>query len=741
MATEKWLVPNLFTATDVAPVGTITTRYNAAASAASFDGDGGTAWATFLDEFDPDVVEFYIGTARANTDSILTRAIPMLAARGIRLSVTTAGPKGYAPGVTPAPTVKDGTNGSSSATWDVANVLAVIEALGGTVDYIFMDSATRRTISNGSNKSAHAAFRALGTVAANTGIRYTAFLAGAVGNSFRVRYVTSGNNTALSVSATTDMTTHLLDTFTRTEATTWGSGWTTVTAASVAYAVDGSKASITLSAAAKEGRAYSPVVGADQIATATFSLPVLPVGATHVVGVWLRYADSSNQYRCNVNIEPSGSATASILKSVAGTVSSIAAGVNLVATDDPNTTTDETGEVLTIAAGSRYIISAQAVGTAIAMRVWQEGRDRPASAIRSATDSSLASGTNVALTFSALTGTTGLPVVATFDDVHLTNTPTTGDVTVNLATNGSGVAISTATEVRDAVEAHTTASSIVTAAHSTGSSGAGVPTAVGYTALLYGDDGYNFTQAEVATEIVSYMQTMLAARPNVRFIWHDAFVLAPYDGIAGYSGADYPGGQQPDAKTTITTVMTALQTAGILGKLHAVHNDMAYEFAEGDIVSANMAARSDWYAWMHTLDTQVVSWGVGTQASFTSAYGATPGYPGASDAGVTASDAENATRVLAFVKAVLASKPVTSPMLSGCRAQSFQYHPRTLAPYTAADSFLDLARRIWGAYGLVTGSGTAPRVAAAAPAPRASASAPVPRTTASAPVPKAAAVR
>lgn len=68
----------------------------------------------------------------------------------------------------------------------------------------------------------------------------------------------------------------------------------------------------------------------------------------------------------------------------------------------------------------------------------------------------------------------------------------TNDITVNLATNGSGVATSTAAQVLAAVQASTPASALVTVAHAAGSTGAGVfdplvnPT---FRNLTHGSDG------------------------------------------------------------------------------------------------------------------------------------------------------------------------------------------------------------------------------------------------------------
>lgn len=60
------------------------------------------------------------------------------------------------------------------------------------------------------------------------------------------------------------------------------------------------------------------------------------------------------------------------------------------------------------------------------------------------------------------------------------------DVTVNLATNGSSVVTSTATLVRNAVNASVPAQALLTAANAAGNDGTGVVTALAYTNLSGG---------------------------------------------------------------------------------------------------------------------------------------------------------------------------------------------------------------------------------------------------------------
>lgn len=60
------------------------------------------------------------------------------------------------------------------------------------------------------------------------------------------------------------------------------------------------------------------------------------------------------------------------------------------------------------------------------------------------------------------------------------------DITVNVATSGASAATSTAAQVNAAVNAHATASSMVSAANATGNDGTGVVTALAFTNLTGG---------------------------------------------------------------------------------------------------------------------------------------------------------------------------------------------------------------------------------------------------------------
>jgi hypothetical protein len=116
------------------------------------------------------------------------------------------------------------------------------------------------------------------------------------------------------------------------------------------------------------------------------------------------------------------------------------------------------------------------------------------SAVTAALSTNL-TGSNNDLTFtSLLPGRLGNDVTVRFVNPGAINAPLSvnvsgRDITVNLATNGSGVITSTAAQVRAAVAAHAEATALVTLANKAGNDGSGVVTAMGVAALGGGSGG------------------------------------------------------------------------------------------------------------------------------------------------------------------------------------------------------------------------------------------------------------
>lgn len=102
---------------------------------------------------------------------------------------------------------------------------------------------------------------------------------------------------------------------------------------------------------------------------------------------------------------------------------------------------------------------------------------------------------NTNLVFTADTaGTAGnnirIRYVVAGNNTALSVSVSSSDITVNLATNGSGIPTSTAAQVLAAINASGPASALIDVAHAPGSNGTGIiPEAFTYRNLLYGSSG------------------------------------------------------------------------------------------------------------------------------------------------------------------------------------------------------------------------------------------------------------
>ena len=95
-------------------------------------------------------------------------------------------------------------------------------------------------------------------------------------------------------------------------------------------------------------------------------------------------------------------------------------------------------------------------------------------------------------------------------------------IVVNLETDGAGVGISTGTEVRDAVNAHVVASTLVTAANT--GTGNGVPIAKAAEFLA---GGVNATEAVVGAVAVNAAGTLLYVCPAGNGVADNNWMMAP----------------------------------------------------------------------------------------------------------------------------------------------------------------------------------------------------------------------
>lgn len=112
---------------------------------------------------------------------------------------------------------------------------------------------------------------------------------------------------------------------------------------------------------------------------------------------------------------------------------------------------------------------------------------------KSATLTTALSGSNNDLVYTAATrGAAGNSIrvryVVAGNNTALSVSVSTLDITVNVATDGSAAATSTADDVKAAIEASTSASALVTVADAASNDGSGVVAALAYTNLSAGTD-------------------------------------------------------------------------------------------------------------------------------------------------------------------------------------------------------------------------------------------------------------
>ncbi len=263
------------------------------------------------------------------------------------------------------------------------------------------------------------------------------------------------------------------------------------------------------------------------------------------------------------------------------------------------------------------------------------------------------------------------------------------DIVVHLATDAEGRAVSTAEQVRAAVASTPAAMALVTVANQAGSDGSGLLGGRSLTALAWGDDGLNMTPAQSVAELVSYIKTVHALRPAIRFVLLEDVVLWPYDGAAGYASIAYPRLQRPDFKYVWNELVSQLQKNGMLKYLVAFHNDVSVEYLDRQVPSINRTA-DDWYGQILKQQAQVEAAGVAFGQHFNSLYGGTPALSS------LASPAYFQSQVLHSVSAIesyrLAHRPNMDQM-DDFVFDAFMRYPSVVSPstveYSTDDTYLD----------------------------------------------------
>lgn len=177
--------------------------------------------------------------------------------------------------------------------------------------------------------------------------------------------------------------------------------------------------------------AFMPAPAADVDMTATIATDKLAVGGSHFPALVARAPDTSNGYLCRVEFSTTQQVIVSVRKRVAATETLIS-----------STTT-----ALTHAAGTRFRVRFQLVGTALRAKVWLDGSTEPSAWTVDTTDSALSAAGQIGMRGILSTSNTNvLPVVASWGDFSTLSAQQS--MTVVRAVNGVSKAQASGTDVR-----------------------------------------------------------------------------------------------------------------------------------------------------------------------------------------------------------------------------------------------------------------------------------------------------
>ena len=225
------------------------------------------------------------------------------------------------------------------------------------------------------------------------------------------------------------------DVFSRTVSNGWGTAnsgqaWTTTGGSASDYSVSGATGQHVHNGVGVLHQAFIAPGGSSNFTMVTdVTIPVMPTGAAITVWVVIREVDTSNYYTAQLGISPGGAATLTWFKRVAGSISSLASGVN----------------VGTHTAGASWRISAAIFGTTLMAKAWLLSASDPGWQA-TATDTAITAGTQVGVLSRLETGNTNtLPVTVSVDNFTVVNPQT---VTLSArAVNGVARAWPAGTEV------------------------------------------------------------------------------------------------------------------------------------------------------------------------------------------------------------------------------------------------------------------------------------------------------
>lgn len=202
----------------------------------------------------------------------------------------------------------------------------------------------------------------------------------------------------------------VVDSFTRTTSSSWGaadSGQTWGSSGSaVDFSCDGATGVHTLTSFGVSRRSFTGSA-TDFVAETMVSSSALAAGSSLNGGIIGRYIDADNHYIFRIRFSPSQFVYGAIQGQVGGTVTTLGAEVQAAG--------------LTHTVGTFYRIKAEALGSTLRMKIWQDGQAEPADWLISVTDTAISSAGGVGVRSIVNTGvTTPLPIAFKYDDFSAT---------------------------------------------------------------------------------------------------------------------------------------------------------------------------------------------------------------------------------------------------------------------------------------------------------------------------------
>jgi hypothetical protein len=237
------------------------------------------------------------------------------------------------------------------------------------------------------------------------------------------------------------------DTFSRSVTGGWGTAdsggtWTVVGDVTSNYSVTGG---VGRHNGATENVFYNSVLNVgstDCDYKVTFASDKLAAGTSQIVEAAGRFTDINNLYTCRALLQTNQVIVFDMRKRVAGVQTVIGSG----------------SVSLTHAANTQFTFRLQIIGTSIRAKLWRAIDDEPSSWIINVTDTSLTTGSNIALRSFVPTGTSNEPIIFSWDNLssvavdHAIVDRTTDSVTYVTVRGASDVGVTTGCELERVVD-------------------------------------------------------------------------------------------------------------------------------------------------------------------------------------------------------------------------------------------------------------------------------------------------